>query len=415
MIYSGHSFFERAEVKDMMAYFKLAVNPSDDESFRRSVNKPARGIGDTSLQALDAAAKASGVPLLQAIRLEGLDAFGLKPAAVQRLRNFADMILKFNAMLPTTDAYAVATGLSDACGLYRSFKEDLSIESQSRAGNIEELVNSVKAFVEDRHNAMVEEMMADGGLSDSTGIAESDLPVVTLDEYLEDISLLSAVDVDDDQTNNKIALMTVHSAKGLEFPYVYVAGMEENLFPSGGMLASPADIEEERRLFYVALTRAQVSVDLSFAQTRMRNGKHDSNPPSRFIREIDPKYLANPLSRDDFGSRFNPGAQQRGGYSYGSSGKVSYAPKPVAPKPVQPKASMPRPSVPQADRSVPDKDFIPMSVLEMEAGMRIEHNRFGFGVIREITGDPQKRMATIVFDKYGEKKLLLQWAKMRKA
>jgi DNA helicase-2/ATP-dependent DNA helicase PcrA len=183
------------------------------------------------------------------------------------------------------------------------------------------------------------------------------------------------------------------------------------------MLASPADIEEERRLFYVALTRAQVSVDLSFAQTRMRNGKHDSNPPSRFIREIDPKYLANPLSRDDFrarpsaeddtsprfggfGSRFNPGSQQRGGY---------------APKPVQPKPSMPRPSVPQADRSVPDKDFIPMSVLEMEPGMRIEHNRFGFGVIREITGDPQKRMATIVFDKYGEKKLLLQWAKMRKA
>ena len=432
MIYSGHSFFERAEVKDMMAYFKLAVNPSDDESFRRSVNKPARGIGDTSLQALDAAAKASGVSLMQAIRQEGLDAFGLKPAAVQRLKKFSDMILKYNAMLRTTDAYAVATGLSDECGLYRTFKEDLSIESQSRAGNIEELVNSVKAFVEDRHNAMVEEMMADGGLSDSTGIAESDLPVVTLDEYLEDISLLSAVDVDDDQTNNKIALMTVHSAKGLEFPYVYVAGMEENLFPSGGMLASPADIEEERRLFYVALTRAQVSVDLSFAQTRMRNGKHDSNPPSRFIREIDPKYLANPLSRDDFrarpsaeddtsprfggfGSRFNPGSQQRGGYSYGSSGRVSYAPKPVATKPVQPKPSMPRPSVPQADRSVPDKDFIPMSVLEMEAGMRIEHNRFGFGVIREITGDPQKRMATIVFDKYGEKKLLLQWAKMRKA
>ncbi len=430
MIYSGHSFFERAEVKDMMAYFKLAVNPADDESFRRAVNKPARGIGDTSLQALDAAAKAAGVPLLAAISLEGLDRFGLKTAAVTRLKAFSDMIMKYNAMLPTTDAYAVATGLSDASGLYKSFKEDLSIESQSRAGNIEELVNSVKAFVEDRHNAAVEELMAEGNLSDGSEIAEADLPVVTLGEYLEDISLLSAVDVDEDETNNKIALMTVHSAKGLEFPYVYVAGMEENLFPSGGLLASPTDIEEERRLFYVALTRAKVAVELSFAQTRMRNGKHESNAPSRFIREIDRKYLQNPLSGEDFrarstedredpsrfggfGSRFNPRAGSPG-YAYGSSGKVSYAPKQSAPKVSAPKPSPVRPA-PAPQRMADDPGFIPMSVLEMTPGLRIEHNRFGYGVILEITGDPDKRMATIRFDKYGEKKLLLQWAKIRKA
>ena len=347
-----------------------------------------------------------------------------------RLKAFSDMIMKYNAMLPTTDAYAVATGLSDASGLYKSFKEDLSIESQSRAGNIEELVNSVKAFVEDRHNAAVEELMAEGNLSDGSEIAEADLPVVTLGEYLEDISLLSAVDVDEDETNNKIALMTVHSAKGLEFPYVYVAGMEENLFPSGGLLASPTDIEEERRLFYVALTRAKVAVELSFAQTRMRNGKHESNAPSRFIREIDRKYLQNPLSGEDFrarstedredpsrfggfGSRFNPRAGSPG-YAYGSSGKVSYAPKQSAPKVSAPKPSPVRPA-PAPQRMADDPGFIPMSVLEMTPGLRIEHNRFGYGVILEITGDPDKRMATIRFDKYGEKKLLLQWAKIRKA
>ena len=428
MIYSGHSFFERAEVKDMMAYFKLVANPADDESFRRAVGKPARGIGDTSLQALDAAAKAAGIPLLSAIALEGLDRFGLKTAAVTRLKGFSDMIMKYHSMLETTDAYAIATGLSDASGLYRSFKEDLSIESQSRAGNIEELVNSVKAFVEDRHNTVIEEMMAEGSLSDGSEVSEADLPVVTLSEYLEDISLLSAVDVDEDQTNNKIALMTVHSAKGLEFPYVYVAGMEENLFPSGGLLASPADIEEERRLFYVALTRAKVAVELSFTQTRMRNGKHESNAPSRFIREIDRKYLQNPLSGEDFrprkaeeeetsrfggfGSRFNPRGGSPG-YAYGSSGKVSYTPGPSAPKTPAPKPVPARP-VPAPQR-MDDSGFVPMSVLEMTPGLRIEHNRFGLGTILEITGDPDKRMAVIRFDKYGEKKLLLQWAKIRKA
>ena len=409
MIYSGHSFFDRAEVKDMMAYFKLVVNPADDESFRRAVGKPSRGIGDTTLQALDAAAKAHGVPLMAAIAAEDTEAFGLKPAALKRLREFATMILKFNAMSATTDAYKVASELSDACGLWRSFKEDKSLESESRAANIEELVNSVKVFVEDRHNAAVEDLMAEGSLSDATEINEEDLPVVTLAEYLEDISLLSAVDVDDEESSNKIALMTAHSAKGLEFPYVYVSGMEENLFPSGGMMLAPPELEEERRLFYVALTRAQKAVTLSYAQTRMRNGKHESNPPSRFLREIDRRYLANPLQDRDvaapqepvfggFGSRFRP---------TGSSPSVS---KPSIPKPSVPKVSVPKPAV-----RVPDRNFIPMSVLEMEVGMRIEHNRFGKGVIKALSGDSTNRTAIVLFDEFGEKKLLLNYAKIRRA
>ena len=438
MIYSGNSFFDRAEVKDMMAYFKLAVNPADDESFRRCVNKPARGIGDTTLEVLTKVAHTSGVSLLAATGLENLAESGLKPAAISRLRDFRDMIMKYGAMVPDTDAYAVAAGLADTCGLYASYKTDMSVESQSRAGNIEELVNSVKAFTEERRNANVEELMADGVISDASQVEESAFPVMTLGDYLENISLLSAVDVDDDETSNKIALMTVHSAKGLEFPHVYVTGMEENLFPSGGMMALPADIEEERRLFYVALTRAKVSVDLSFAQTRLRNGKHEANAVSRFVREIDRKYIANPLpdrdmrgsgragDEDDgpvrsFGSRFGsrgtgfgtsgPGSGASAS-RYGTSGRGSASSG--NPETVRSFSRPARPSAPAAS-PIPDKDFVPMSVLEVKEGMRIEHNRFGLGRVEEVTGEGAGLKARIRFDQYGEKILLLQYARLRRA
>ena len=429
MIYSGNSFFDRAEVKDMMAYFKLAANPADDESFRRCVNKPARGIGNTTVEALANAARTAGLPLLAAIGLENLGDFGLKAAAVNRLRDFAGMMQKYVRRVPVTDAYAVASDLAGECGLHASYKSDLSIESQSRAGNIEELVNSVKAFVEERRNAYIEELMAEGDISDDSQIGEADVPVMTLGDYLENISLLSAVDVDEDETNNKISLMTVHSAKGLEFPYVYVIGMEENIFPTGAMMASPADIEEERRLFYVALTRAKTAVSLSFTKTRIRNGKHEENAVSRFVREIDRQYIANPLPEKDFrhsgsfgdddGAPARPFGSRFGsrGSAYGASGKVSYSSgrsdRPSRSETV-PGARPVRPSTPAAP-AIPDKDFEPMSVLDVKAGMRIEHNRFGFGVVEEITGDPGNLKAKIRFDRYGEKILLLQYARLRRA
>ncbi len=416
MIYSGNSFFDRAEVKDMMAYLKLAVNPADDESFRRVVNKPVRGIGDTTVEALSAAAKEAGKPLMETIFLEGLDRFGLKNAAQERLKAFAKMILDAHARTDREDAFLLASWLNTAAGLHRSYKEDNSIESQSRAANIEELINSVKTFVENRHNDYVEDLMAEGQLQDGAAIDEANLPVVTLGEFLEDISLLSAVDVDDEDSANKIALMTVHSAKGLEFPYVFVTGLEENLFPSGGLLASPTDIEEERRLFYVAMTRAEKAVTLTFATTRMRNGKHESNPPSRFIREIGDAYLDRPLPKEEaFGSGF--------GSSFGASGIRRFPPKtqpkvrpdtqpvhrPVSQGPRIPTpARVPTPPLPPAD-----PDFVPVSVLELKEGQRIEHNRFGLGRIRKITGEAADLKATIDFDRYGEKILLLKYAKIR--
>ena len=428
-IYSGTSFYDHPEVKDMMAYFKLAANPADDESFRRCVNKPARGIGDTTLSILANAAKASGRSLMAAISLENLAEFGLKAAAETRLRDFAKMMLKYSAQVSTVDAYTIASGLNLECGLYSFYQLDPSPESQSHARNIDELVNGVKFFVEEQQNIYLEDLMAEGTISDVTQLNKSDIPIFTLGDFLENISLLSAVDVDEDETNNKIALMTVHSAKGLEFPYVYVAGMEENLFPTGAMMASPADIEEERRLFYVALTRAKTAVSLSFAKTRMRNGKHEENAVSRFVREIDRQYIANPLPEKDFrhsgsfedddGTPARPFGSRFGsrGYAYGASGKVSYSSgrsdRPPRPETV-PGARPVRPSAPAAP-TIPDKDFEPMSVLDVKAGMRIEHNRFGFGVVEEITGDPGNLKAKIRFDRYGEKILLLQYARLRRA
>lgn len=436
-IYSGNSFFERAEVKDMMAYLKLAVNPNDDESFRRVLNTPARGIGATSEEALVNAARSRGLSLFNACEPTIMEAAGIKSGAAGRIMAFRNMMAMANAALTKEDAFTVADMLSKQSGLYASFKNDNSIESQSRAANIEELLNSVQSFVEDRQNQYREELLAEGNVEDVDAIQDSELPLVTLGDFLEDVSLLSAVDVSDDEdVSNKITMMTVHSSKGLEFPYVYVAGMEENIFPSGGMFSDPVQIEEERRLFYVALTRAKVAVNLSFAATRMRNGKHEQNSPSRFVKEIDRRYVDNPISDDEvvsvpdsggfrgFGSRFNVGNSGGGrpretAYNnrYGTSGAVVTEKRaahvsPVTGRPLRPAAVPDRKPVSAAPRT-PDADFSPVSVLELKVGQRIEHNRFGYGVIRQITGTGMDLKAKILFDSFGEKILLLKYAKIR--
>ena len=442
MIYSGNSFFERAEVKDMMAYFKLAVNLNDDESFKRIVNKPARGIGDTSISALTAAAHNHGLPLFKAAYCDDLETFGLKPAAVKKIREFCDMMGRMCLRSNTEDAYNVAAAIAMESGLLMFYKSDTSIEGQSRTANVEELLNSVKIYIEEKQNEYFEEMQAEGLVEDGAEISSSDLPVVTLNDYLENVSLLSAVDVDDEESSNKIALMTVHSSKGLEFPYVFVAGMEENIFPSGGFMASESEIEEERRLCYVAMTRAKKVLQLSFASTRTRNGKHESNSPSRFIKEVDVQYISNPLTEDDdaeetvssFGGWGRSSAQKNGfgrnGYNYGGSGPVRRDPsarqQPVSkPEPIRRTAPAPqqeqmyrsglrtmhRPQV--VPKRVDDADFVPSPVMDLKVGQEIEHNRFGFGKILEISGAMTDLKAKILFDDHGEKILLLKYAKIR--
>ncbi len=425
-IYSGNSFYDRMEVKDVMAYFKLASNTDDDESFKRVVNKPVRGIGTTSLAALQAAAMDKGTTLFKAAYSGDLDSYGLKPAAVDKILAFCNMIAGFAARIAREDAGDLAVSIAVETGILGLYKGDTSIEGQSKAANIEELLNSVKTFVEERKNEYFEEMLADA--SADTEIRASDLPAVTLGDFLENVSLLSAVDVDDDEdADNKVTLMTVHSSKGLEFPYVFVVGMEENLFPSGGSLASESDIEEERRLFYVAVTRARKAVWLSFASTRMRNGKHESNYPSRFIREIDRKYILNPLESpsDDLCGR--TGLQDRMRTS-GFAG-TGYSSRPVSrpvSRPSSAVAAGPEHEISRSSGVSPfrkpaqivrpkhdDYDFVPSPVMQLAPGQRVEHNRFGFGYIREITGDAAGKKARIAFDDYGEKILMLNYAKIR--
>ncbi len=450
MIYSGNSFFERAEIKDMMAYFKLVVNPNDDESFKRIVNVPARGIGDTSVSALNECARAHGCSLFKAAFMEDSSVYGLRPAAAQKIQDFCRMIDAFAASMASSDAFDIARRIAEGSGLLPFYRADNSIEGQARAANLDELLNSVESFIEERQDEFAD-----------NGIPEEEFPVVNLADFLENIALLSNVDVStDEDTNNKVALMTVHSAKGLEFPYVYVAGCEENLFPSGGMTASRQDIEEERRLFYVAVTRAKRAVSISFASTRMRNGKHENNSPSRFVREIDSLYVENPLPKEDFGggaaggfgsgfgsrAGFGSGygsetgsrgaysgsrggySGSRGGYSgtrggsagyrYGASSAVTYekrqnpgfsSGRPQAPAEQHP-SQVVRPS---AAPPVIDPGFVPVPMTQLFVGERIEHNRFGAGRILEITGTAPEMKAVVDFDDYGRKQLLLKYAKLR--
>ncbi len=411
MVYSGNSFFERMEVKDVMSYFKLCVNVNDDESFRRTVNKPARSIGETSVSALNECARAHRCSLFKAAWMEDTEVYGLRPAALQKIRAFCAMIDKLAQQVRGTDAWELARRIADDTGIYAFYKSDTSIEGLARTSNVEELINSVASFVEERQEEMDE-------------VDEN--AVFTLDDFLENVTLLSNVDVSDDEdTNNKVALMTVHSAKGLEYPYVFVAGMEENLFPSLNMLSSLQDIEEERRLFYVAVTRAKKAVTLSFTETRIRNGKHESNPPSRFIKEIDTKYVENPLDDDDFdsspddkplfggfGSRFSPsygGGSHRN--EYGKSSAVTYERRsPGVPgKQTAPAATV----IPSRKPDIIDPDFVAVPMTELYEGERIEHNRFGAGTIKSIRGTAPEMKAEIVFDNYGEKLLLLKYAKLR--
>jgi len=399
MIYSGNSFFERAEVKDMMAYFKLCVNPNDDESFKRVVNKPARGIGDTSVSALNECARAHQCSLFKAAFQPDCEIYGLRESARTKILAFCRMIDGFAALVPTTDAHELAVKIADDSGLYAFYKADNSIEGLARTANVEELISSVESFVEEKLDEVDENYEGE--------------TLFTLNDFLENVSLLSSVDVEDDEdTNNKVALMTVHSAKGLEFPYVFIAGLEENLFPSVTRLSPLNEIEEERRLFYVALTRAKLAATLTFAVSRMRNGKHENNSPSRFIKEINSCYIENPLDDSDFEEEDGLGfgflgrygsANFRQGYT-APRGRFSSGQSPVRPSP--PASVLQKPAV-------IDRDFVATDMSELKVGERIEHNRFGKGTILTLSGSAPDIKANIRFDEYGEKLLLLKYAKVR--
>ena len=281
-IYGGMSFYQRKEIKDMLAYVRLVVNPRDDEALRRIINTPARGIGDVTIGRIAGAAAANGLSMWEAVSTLDPAAIGLAGAAGNKVAQFAKMIGELSEMRSTTEAYTLGLEIATRSGLIGTYKMQQTPESISALENIEELLNSIRVYTEEQ-----ERMAADT----ATEGESAPQALVQIDEWLQNVALLTDMDNENPEERNKVTLMTVHSAKGLEFEYVYVAGLEENLFPSMMSMGTPEGLEEERRLFYVALTRAKRAAVLSFAESRFKWGEMTFGRPSRFLSEIDPQYL----------------------------------------------------------------------------------------------------------------------------
>lgn len=365
-IYGGISFYQRKEIKDFIAYLRIIVNPRDEENFKRIINYPARGIGNTTLQKVQLAAAENEITFWDVIQKPAQ--YGLTGSSVQKLEAFSIMIKSFQSLLQKKNAYEIADEVGKVTGIIKLLYNEGSVEDLARYENIQELLNSIKEFTE-------------------TPDEEGELAEKDLGAYLQQITLLTDADTQEPENQNVVTLMTVHSAKGLEFQNVYVVGAEENLFPSSMSLYDREDLEEERRLFYVALTRAKENVWITYAGNRYRFGKLESNEPSRFIDELPEKNIDTGLVQ----KRRVPNFFRPGGDSVIESKKVEKSPYQH-----QTKGS-----------------FVPDNPEEMTEGMKVEHQRFGFGNILQLEGSPANRIATIHFDIVGKKKIMLNFAKIR--
>ncbi len=454
-IYGGHSFYERAEVKDIMSYLRLLTNKKDDEAFKRVVNVPPRGIGETTIGRLAAAANSAGLSIWEALHSGDLAVMGIKPATAARIFEFTSLITEMSQKVESTNAYDLAMEVFIKSGYMEFLRIDTSVEGQARVDNAEELMNSIKAFVEEGE----EEVRLDGEAGaesgtydvypgnhpDDTQVLEPDEQsaiaaqpvsignsIILLPNYLENITLMSAVDENNgEEDSNKISLMTVHSAKGLEFPYIYIIGMEENLFPSMNGSSSESELEEERRLFYVAITRAKLMVTLSYAQSRFRWGSHVNYPPSRFLKEIDRKFLDWPdlesegLNQGGSWERISESKPSRPAWHGGTriAGQERHSQErqqftEINKRSANPSSSSslssssPR-SLPSVPHKAPDPDFCADPVSKLKAGQRVEHDRFGFGLLLNLEGDQLNAKAIVDFEGSGKKTLLLKFAKLR--
>ena len=400
-IYGGLSFYQRKEIKDVIAYFRLIVNPNDEEAFKRIINYPARGIGDTTVGKIIAAATGHNVSLWTVL-CEPL-AYGLNfnKGTVGKLQAFRELISAFITDAAEKNAYEIGADIIRQSGIINDVCQDNSPENLSRKENIEELVNGMSDFCAQRQ--------------------EEGKPNVLLGDFLSEVSLLTDQDSDKDGDDEKITLMTVHSAKGLEFKNVFVVGMEENLFPSGMVGDSPRALEEERRLFYVAITRAEEHCFLSYAKTRFRYGKMEFGSPSRFLKDIDIRFLRLPQDAGMFRRveeeaaafrRENARgfAPDREDAPYGGKERVS----------VRPKQQIIAPTVPRnLKRVAPSANTASTSPSAggsancVQQGQLIEHERFGLGEVLKVEGEGDNAKATIRFKNAGDKQLLLRFARFK--
>jgi len=392
-IYGGTSFYQRKEVKDLIAYFRMTFNPNDEEAIKRIINYPRRGIGDTTVDRIIVAADQHQVTLWEVISNPSAYLSGRSASAVEP---FGTLIKSFQALAKTHNAFDLAMHIGQQSGLLRELYNDKSVEGLSRYENVQELLNGIKEFSE-----------------------REDIEEKSLDVFLEDVALLTNDDKDDDPNADTVSLMTIHSSKGLEFSQVYIVGLEENLFPSQLSLNSRADLEEERRLFYVAVTRAEKRLTLTYATSRYRWGTLNNCEPSRFLDELDPAYLdldfqpRAPIAGGE--SRFAGERmawqrnESRQGQRYSGGTHVGEQDTFTRPKP-RPKVKTTT-LLPKAHKPTPG--FAPSDTSNLQVGMEVEHERFGFGKVINMEGSKSDAKATIFFKELGQKHLLLKFAKLR--
>ncbi len=381
-IYGGLSFYQRKEIKDLLAYFRVVTNPNDEEAIRRIINYPKRGIGNTTVSKLQDAAIANGISVWEVIGNLQNRPCGLNAGTITKLRKFERMIKDFQNEAEQEDAFEIAKQIATATGIRKELKSDLTPEGISRFENIEELLNGIQEFVSSANEQEEKNR---------------------LENYLENVALLTDQDNKEDDNRPRVTLMTIHAAKGLEFPQLYIVGMEEELFPSTLSIGSAKELEEERRLFYVALTRAEERATLTFAQSRFKWGKSTFPQVSRFIAEIDQQYL-------EYGYAVAPKFSGR----LQEETSVSDFEIRTDNTPFQYKRKVLRkPSVklPKAKSSI-DNDFKPSNPNDIQVGMTVRHHTFGEGKVLSISRENNNLKATIFFRTTGQKTLLLKFAKL---
>ena len=388
-IYGGLSFYQRKEIKDVLSYLRIIINPSDEEALKRIINFPGRGIGQTTIDRLIISANEHNISIFEVLKQLHQLPININGGTKIKLQNFTTMIESFQVMSQTATAFDLAEHVCRVSGLIQEFKKDGTPEGITRMENIEELLNGIKDFVEGQQE-----------LADSTG---------SLAEFLEDVALATDLDNEEGDDSDKVALMTIHLAKGLEFEYVFIVGLEENLFPSAMSMSTRSELEEERRLFYVALTRAEKQAYLTYALSRYRWGKLVDAEPSRFIEEIDEQYVEIVTPKEE--RRFNPmlsadifGDVDQNTVRYK---KPSY---PKAKPKVQEKFQI---STPKNLKKVSEtKATTNLFDNKLIVGDVVNHQRFGKGNVLNIEGKNADLKAEIRFENGGIKKLLLRFAKL---
>jgi len=387
-IYGGLSFYQRKEIKDILAYLRLIVNPKDEESLKRVINYPGRGIGQTTVDKLVVGAKQHGLSLFDTVIQAKELGIPLNSGTLLKLTNFATLIQRFQIENEGLNAFEIADLVTKKIGLVQELKKDATPEGIARIENVEELLNGMRDFTEGQKE-----------LADATG---------SLTEFLEDVALATDLDNDDDPSADRVALMTIHLAKGLEFPYVFIVGLEEDLFPSAMSMNTRSELEEERRLFYVALTRAEERAFLSYTLSRYRWGKLIDAEPSRFIEEIDPQYLDRIEPKESY--QFKPLMDTS---IFGDENPVKRNYKPHSDK--EKIITTPTPSQLKKLRKIDSGKSIPSQdeTIVLTEGMEVEHARFGSGVVQSIEGKGSDKKAVIAFKGFGVKNLLLRFAKLK--